>query len=213
MRTATLVTAALILGALAVFLFRDSPDGGEGGGVEPPSPPSTAGRAPTQCRADVPVEPEPAAANRDARATAGGPEIPFEALERRSPGYKEVEEWIKRLRDKRNADAFEKALDLAESGDLAAVDHLVEVLLTHEDFYWRLVAATALGRLSSWRATDALADALTDRDQLVRSSATEALSEITGHEIKSYAPQGEETARTEGQRAWREWIKANRPPR
>ncbi len=106
--------------------------------------------------------------------------------------------------------AFSATIELGKLRDLRAVPPLVNALRKHRDFYVRLGAADALRELKSCDAVEHLIDALTDKDDLVRSSVNVALEGITSHE-EPFAPNlpGAELRRV--QTAWRKWWKDNEP--
>ncbi len=209
MRAAVILVAAAFVGAVTYFALRSDP--------ERPAPAE-------QARGDTPRRPSSGRANGgvleavdpDTRTPDGtestGSTDPDAAVPAPVPTPKESD-WIAALREADNDKVFEATIKLAEAGDPAAIDPLIDVLKDHTDFYCRLGAATALGQLSSWRAVDALADSLVDADQLVRAASSEALRQITGHEIKGYSPTGAEDQLTSGQRLWREWLAEHRPDR
>ncbi len=85
---------------------------------------------------------------------------------------------------------------------------LRRMLRSNRDFYARLGAATALGEL---RAADAVPDliaAIDDRDELVRTAASEALHRITGHDILFVSVQPKRE-RLQVVNRWRVWWKHN----
>lgn len=210
MRAVVIVVAGVFVAIVTFVALRGSPE------TEEPDPPAAvkpgevqrprSGRAPGEpLDADAPDQPPPDGAPVEGRSPDQPSSGPAEA-----PG---VADWIEALGATDNDTVFKATIELAKSGDPAAIDPLIELLQKHTDFYCRLGAATALGDLSSWRAVDSLADVLTDADQLVRAAALDALMKITGHEIKAYSPSGAEDALTIGQRQWREWLSENRPAR
>ncbi len=118
----------------------------------------------------------------------------------------EVKMWIERLKDKNNDLVFTATVKLADLKDLRATRPLIKVLAKHKDFYARLGAATALGTLQAVDAVNALIEALSDKDELVRTAANEALIAITGQD-QSFAADMSRNERQKCQRKYRTWFK------
>ena len=119
---------------------------------------------------------------------------------------KEIDRWIKRLRDADEDIVFSATIELARLKALRATPHLVDVLKKHKDFYARLGAATALGEIQSVEAVPALIEALNDRDDLVRTAASEALHRITGQDF-NFVSGLTKNERIRIQKKWRAWWK------
>ena len=118
------------------------------------------------------------------------------------------EQLIRKLRSANKDEVFQAAVELANLGASQAIAPLSRILREHKDYYARLGAATALGSSGSADAVAVLIDALGDRDDLVRISASEALQQITKHKL-SLSMGHTPTRRAEVQRKWREWWRAN----
>ena len=144
--------------------------------------------------APPPAEPTP--------ATPAEPEQPAVDENRE----KEIDRWIKRLRDADEDIVFSATIELARLKALRATPHLVDVLKKHKDFYARLGAATALGEIQSVEAVPALIEALNDRDDLVRTAASEALHRITGQDF-NFVSGLTKNERIRIQKKWRAWWK------
>ena len=69
-----------------------------------------------------------------------------------------------------------------------------------------LPAATALGEIQSVEAVPALIEALNDRDDLVRTAASEALHRITGQDF-NFVSGLTKNERIRIQKKWRAWWK------
>ncbi len=119
---------------------------------------------------------------------------------------KEVDRWIKRLRDSDEDIVFSATIELARLKALRATPHLVDVLKKHKDFYARLGAATALGEIQAVDSVPALIEALNDKDDLVRTAASEALHRITGKDF-NFVSGLTKNERIRIQRSWRAWWK------
>lgn len=119
---------------------------------------------------------------------------------------KEIDTWIKRLRDADEDIVFSATIELARLKALRATPHLVDVLKKHKDFYARLGAATALGEIQAVAAVPALIEALNDRDDLVRTTASEALHRITGQDF-NFVSGLTKNERIRIQKKWRAWWK------
>ncbi|MDF1699995.1 MAG: HEAT repeat domain-containing protein [Planctomycetota bacterium] len=119
---------------------------------------------------------------------------------------KEIDRWIKRLRDADEDIVFSATIELARLKALRATPHLVDVLKKHKDFYARLGAATALGEIQSVESVPALIEALNDRDDLVRTAASEALHRITGQDF-NFVSGLTKNERIRIQKKWRAWWK------
>ena len=94
-----------------------------------------------------------------------------------------VNRWIEKLEAKDNDIVFSATIELARLGDKRAARPLMRLLKEHRDFYVRLGAATALGQLEIADAVPDLIAALDERDDLVRTAASEALHRITKHDF------------------------------
>jgi HEAT repeat protein len=68
---------------------------------------------------------------------------------------------------------------LGKIGVEQVIQPLIEVLVSHPDWFARLGAAEGLRKISDRRATEALRTALSDADSRVRREATAALRELT----------------------------------
>ncbi len=79
----------------------------------------------------------------------------------------------------------------------------VKNLSGHKDFYFRLKAATALGKSGRFDAVDPLIQALADKDELVRDAARDALVALTG---KTFEGNPKPAALQEG---YAKWVAAN----
>lgn len=121
---------------------------------------------------------------------------------------KEIDRWIKRLRDRDEDIVFSATIELARLKALRATPHLVDVLEKHKDFYARLGAATALGEIQAVEAVPALIEGLNDRDDLVRTAASEALHRITGQDF-NFVSGLTKNERIRIQKKWRAWWKDN----
>ena len=120
----------------------------------------------------------------------------------------EVDRWIERLRDSDEDIVFSATIELARLKDLRAVPPLIDVVSKHKDFYARLGAATALGELQAVDGVPALIDALNDKDDLVRTAASEALQRITGENFNFVSGLGK-NERIRIQRRWKQWWREN----
>ncbi|MDJ0976603.1 MAG: HEAT repeat domain-containing protein [Planctomycetota bacterium] len=125
------------------------------------------------------------------------------------PETRERDRWLDQLRNGTDSERFDAAKRLGEMEAAEAVPDLAELLATHRDFYVRLGAAQALGRIGGPAAADALAAALLDKDELVRTAASEALMAVTGHRIRGYAPDDPAPKRVAWREAWEEWLAEN----
>lgn len=123
---------------------------------------------------------------------------------------RELQMWIERLKSKNNDLVFTATVKLADLKDLRAAKPLIDVLEKHKDFYARLGAATALGTLMSVDAVPSLIEALSDKDELVRTAANEALIAITEQDL-GFAADMSRNERQKTQRAFRTWLKKNEP--
>ncbi|MDA1193786.1 MAG: HEAT repeat domain-containing protein [Planctomycetota bacterium] len=121
---------------------------------------------------------------------------------------KEIDRWIKRLRDSDEDIVFSATIELARLKALRAAPYLVEVLEKHKDFYARLGAATALGELQAVGSVDPLVEALNDKDDLVRTAASEALLRITGQDF-NFVSGLTKNERIRIQKKYRAWWKDN----
>ncbi len=121
----------------------------------------------------------------------------------------DLQRWIEKLQSPREDDAFKATLELANLGDKRAAGPLVVTLQTHSDYYVRLGAATALGQLKVLDSVSPLIDALTDKDALVRTAASDALHAITGKQIP-FSQEFSSAEREDAQAAWRTWWEENR---
>lgn len=127
-----------------------------------------------------------------------------------APPTAEFEQWVEQLRDESEEAAFKATLELGNLGDVRAAGPLVVVLQTHDSYYVRLAAATALGELGVVDTLPALIDALTDQDSLVRTAAHDALTTITGAKIDYTADAETGEEREAGQARWRAWWEENK---
>jgi hypothetical protein len=121
---------------------------------------------------------------------------------------KEIDRWIKRLRDSDEDIVFSATIELARLKALRATPALVKVLRSHKDFYARLGAATALGEIQSVDAVPDLIEALNDKDDLVRTAASEALHRITGQDF-NFVSGLTKNERVRIQKKWRAWWREN----
>jgi hypothetical protein len=146
-----------------------------------------------------PSEPTPAV---EEPAPDGG--APEPDLERE----KEIDRWLKRLRDADEDIVFSATIELARLKALRATPELVIVLTKHKDFYARLGAATALGEIRSCDGVLDLIESLNDKDDLVRTAASEALHRITEQDFNfvSGLPKSD---RVKIQKKWRNWWRDN----
>jgi HEAT repeat protein len=159
------------------------------------APTATPAEAPAAAPTEAPAPAAPPAATQAAEAADAAKRV-------------EVDRWIERLGAPDENTAFKAALQLAQLGDLRAVDALIETMREHRDFYVRLGAATALGDLKALDAVPALIDALDEKDQLVRTAASESLWSITSNRIDFKA--GASAAdRRAAQGKWRKWWRDN----
>ncbi|MDJ0520751.1 MAG: HEAT repeat domain-containing protein [Planctomycetota bacterium] len=133
------------------------------------------------------------------------PATPSEEEEQR---LKEIERWRKRLRDSDEDIVFSATIELARLKALEAVPDLVRVLNKHKDFYARLGAATALGEIQAVAAVPDLIEALNDKDDLVRTAASEALHRITGQDF-NFVSGLTKNERIRIQKKWRQWWRDN----
>ena len=104
--------------------------------------------------------------------------------------------------------AFKATLELGQLRDERAVSSLATTLRTHRDYYVRLGAATALGEIKVIEGVPSLIEALDDRDELVRTAASDALGAITGETIP-YRAGATEDDRKRAQASWRRWLADN----
>jgi hypothetical protein len=119
-----------------------------------------------------------------------------------------VMRWISRLDDEDEDIVFSATIELARLRAKEAVPHLIRVLRNHADFYARLGAATALGELTAADAVPSLIGALDDKDDLVRTAASEALHRITKQDFKFVSGLKQED-RVAIQRKWFDWWRDN----
>ena len=119
---------------------------------------------------------------------------------------KEIDRWIKRLRDSDEDIVFSATIELARLKALRATPELALVLNKHKDFYARLGAATALGEIKAIEAVPDLIEALDDKDDLVRTAADEALQRITGEDF-NFVSGLTKNERIRIQKKWRAWWK------
>lgn len=116
--------------------------------------------------------------------------------------------YIELLGDPNPSLAFTAALQLGHLKDLRATPALIKALKTNKDFYVRLGAADALKELQACDAVGALIEAVEDKDDLVRTSANEALKVITRHE-EPFVPNAPRPELRKVARAWEKWWKEN----
>ncbi len=121
---------------------------------------------------------------------------------------KEIDRWIKRLKDSDEDIVFSATIELARLKALRATPDLVNVLKKHKDFYARLGAATALGEMQAVDSVPDLIDALNDKDDLVRTAASEALNRITGQDF-NFVSGLNKSERIRIQKKWRAWWREN----
>jgi hypothetical protein len=121
---------------------------------------------------------------------------------------KEIDRWIERLEDSDADIVFSATIELARLKALRAATALVRVLDRHKDFYARLGAATALGEIEAADAVANLIEALEDKDDLVRTAASEALHRITGQDF-NFVSGLTKNERIRIQKRWRQWWKDN----
>jgi len=121
---------------------------------------------------------------------------------------KEIERWRKRLKDSDEDIVFSATIELARLKALEAVPDLVQVLNKHKDFYARLGAATALGEIQAVAAVPDLIEALNDKDDLVRTAASEALHRIAGEDF-NFVSGLTKNERIRIQKKWRQWWRDN----
>lgn len=121
---------------------------------------------------------------------------------------KEIDRWIKRLRDSDEDIVFSATIELARLKALRATPDLVKVLRNHKDFYARLGAATALGEIQAVDAVPDLIEALNDKDDLVRTAASEALHRISGQDF-NFVSGLTKNERLRIQKKWRSWWREN----
>jgi hypothetical protein len=122
----------------------------------------------------------------------------------------EVDRWIERLKDREPGISFSATVQLGRLKSLRAVPALVTTLQKHSDFYTRLGAATALGELKAVDAIPALIGALDDKDDLVQTAASEALTSITGQDFK-FVVNLTKKERNQIRDQWTKWWKDNEP--
>ena len=94
---------------------------------------------------------------------------------------------------------------------MRATPDLVKVLRGHKDFYARLGAATALGEIRSVDAVPDLIEALNDKDDLVRTAASESLHRITEQDF-NFVSGLTKNERLRIQKKWRAWWRENEDP-
>ena len=168
----------------------------------------------------VPVDPSPA----PPISIPGTPDVPPAGLapstsgDGRPPGPldpesqrkhdEELKKWLEALKDPNAGIAFSATYKLKDLGDLRAAPALIDTLRAHKDYYTRLGAAVALGVLKSADAVPALIDALDDKEDLVQTSAADALTSVTGNDPKFVGglTKKERKAIKEG---WGKWWKDN----
>ncbi len=136
------------------------------------------------------------------------PPQPATPTEEEQQRLKEIERWRKRLRDSDEDIVFSATIELARLKALEAVPDLVRVLNKHKDFYARLGAATALGEIQAVEAVPDLIEALNDKDDLVRTAASEALHRITGEDF-NFVSGLTKNERIRIQKKWRQWWRDN----
>jgi len=120
----------------------------------------------------------------------------------------EIERWRKRLRDADEDVVFSATIQLAHLKALEAAPDLLRVLEKHKKFYPRLGAATALGEIQAVDAVPALIEALNDKDDLVRTAASEALHLITGQDF-NFVSGLTKNERIRVMKKWRAWWRDN----
>lgn len=147
-------------------------------------------------------EAPPPATEKPAAKPAEEPDAPDVERE------KEIDRWIKRLRDSDEDIVFSATIELARLKALRATPDLVSVLNKHKDFYARLGAATALGEIQAVDSVPDLITALNDKDDLVRTAASEALHRITGQDF-NFVSGLNKSERIRIQKKWRSWWREN----
>lgn len=171
--------------------------------VEGPEPTVAPAPAPATPPAPGPAPVEPPVA--PAPAPAPAPATPPKQPAGQAPDAV-LQRLLDLLADPDPGVAFSATIDLGKLRDLRAVPPLVNALRKHRDFYVRLGAADALRELKACDAVEHLIDALTDKDDLVRSSVNVALQGITQHE-EPFAPNLPSAELRRVQTAWRKWWK------
>lgn len=157
----------------------------------PPSPPPTPRAEPVAAAPD-PVAPQKPAV--DAKAVA--------------EHDADLRKWIEKLKDPDPSTRFSATYKLMDLGDLRCVTALVDTLKNDKDYYTRLGAASALGKLRACDGVPALLDALDDREELVQTAAADALLGITGHDVK-YVPGLTKKERKAKREEWLKFWKEN----
>ena len=122
----------------------------------------------------------------------------------------ELRKWIEKLKDPDPSTSFSATYKLMDLNDLRAVAPLVETLKSNKDYYTRLGAASALGKLRACDGVPSLLDALDDREELVQTAAADALLAITGQDVK-YVPGLTKKERKTKREEWAKFWKENEP--
>jgi len=122
----------------------------------------------------------------------------------------ELRKWIEKLKDPDPSTRFSATYKLMDLNDLKAVAPLVDTLKGDKDYYTRLGAASALGKLHACDGVAALLDALDDKEELVQTAAADALLSITGHDVK-YVPGLTKKERKTKREEWAKFWKDNEP--
>ncbi len=122
----------------------------------------------------------------------------------------ELKKWIEKLKDPDPSTSFSATYKLMDLNDLRAVPPLIDTLRSNKDYYTRLGAASALGKLHACDGVPALLDALDDREELVQTAAADALLTITGHDAK-FVPGLTKKERKTKREEWGKFWKDNEP--
>ena len=163
-----------------------------------PPPPSVPAPRPSD---PAPVPQEPVAV-----APKPPPIDPKVAAEREA----ELRKWVEKLKDPDPSTSFSATYKLMDLNDLRAVAPLIDTLKTNKDYYTRLGAASALGKLHACDGVPALLEALDDREELVQTAAADALLGITGHDAK-FVPGLTKKERKAKREEWGKFWKDNEP--
>jgi hypothetical protein len=153
-----------------------------------------------------PADPQPIADVPPPAAPKAPPVDPKVAAEKEA----ELRKWIEKLKDPDPSTSFSATYKLMDLNDLRAVGPLVDTLKTNKDYYTRLGAASALGKLHACDGVPALLEALDDREELVQTAAADALQGITGHDAK-FVPGLTKKERRAKRDEWTKFWKDNEP--
>lgn len=153
-----------------------------------------------------PVDPPPSAPEPVAEKPKPAPVDPKVLAEREA----ELRKWIEKLRDPDPSTSFSATYKLMDLNDLRAVAPLIDTLKTNKDYYTRLGAASALGKLRACDGVPALLEALDDREELVQTAAADALLGITLHDAK-FVPGLTKKERKAKRDEWSKYWKENEP--